>query len=312
MTDPIVMPAEPALPSVARPSGRATAMIVFSACCFGSIPVIITLATRSGAGLTDLLAWRYLVAAVLLVLVGGGVSPLRQPIGRAALMLVLAGGGQAAVAVLSLSALAYIPAATLTFLFYSYPAWLAIISALRGTERLTVRRVGALLLSLAGLALMVGMPGAGGLNPVGVLLALSSAFVYALYIPTLDWLGRGLAPAVVAAYAAGGAAVILTVMAGLQGGLSLRFAPAGWIAVLLLAVLCTVLAFLAFLRGLAMLGPVRTAITSTIEPFWAALLGSVVLRQHLGVRTLAGGLLIAAAVVILQLGHRALAPAPAA
>ena len=284
-------------------------MIVFSACCFGSIPVIITLATRTGAGLTDLLAWRYLIASAFLVIVGGGLAPLRQPVGRAAVMLVLAGGGQAAVAVLSLSALAYIPAATLTFLFYSYPGWLAIISALRGTERLTVRRVGALLLSLAGLALMVGMPGAGGLNPVGVLLAMSSAFVYALYIPTLDWLGRGVTPAVTAAYASGGAAVILTIMAMVHGGLALRFAPAGWAAVALLAVLCTVLAFLAFLRGLATLGPVRTAITSTIEPFWAALLGSVVLRQQLGARTLAGGLLIAAAVVILQLAHRSPAAA---
>ena len=306
------MPVESGPVSAPRHAGRATAMIVFSACCFGSIPVIITLATRTGAGLTDLLAWRYLIAAALLVVVGGGPAPLRQPARRAAVLLVLAGGGQAAVAVLSLSALAYIPAATLTFLFYSYPAWLAIISAVRGTERLTARRGCALLVSLAGLALMVGMPGTGGLSPVGVLLALSSAFVYALYIPTLDFLGRGLAPAVTAAYAAGGAAVILTAMAIWHGGLALHFAPAGWLAVLLLAVLCTVLAFLAFLRGLASLGPVRTAIVSTIEPFWAALLGSVVLRQHLGARTLAGGLLIAAAVVILQLGQRSLVPASSA
>ena len=166
-------------------------------------------------------------------------------------------------------------------------------------------RGGALLLSLVGLALMVGMPGAGGLHPIGVLLALSSALVYAIYIPTLDYLGRGLAPAVTAAYASGGAAVILTLIAFAHGGLAIHFAPAGWVAIALLAVLCTVLAFLAFLRGLASLGPVRTAIVSTVEPFWAALLGSVVLGQALGARTLGGGLLIAAAVIILQLGHRA-------
>ena len=81
---------------------------------------------------------------------------------------------------------------------------------------------------------------------------------------------------------------------------------------LILAVVSTVLAFLAFLRGLAEIGPVRTAIVSTIEPFWTALLGSVVLGQQIGTRTLAGGLLIAAAVILLQLGHRAtVAPVPA-
>jgi drug/metabolite transporter (DMT)-like permease len=287
-------------------------MILFSACCFGSIPTIITLAMRSGARLADLLAWRYLVASVLLVLVSGGPRRVRQSGRRMRSLLVLGGGGQAAVALVSLSALAYIPAATLTFLFYSYPAWVAVIAAVRGTEALTMRRVVALGLSLTGLALMIGMPGAGGLHPMGVVLALASALLYAIYIPLIDHLGAGLPPAVTATYASGGAAVILTAVALAGGGLAMHFAPIGWAAIALLAIVCTVLAFLAFLRGLATIGPVRTAIVSTVEPFWAALLGSVVLGQRLGPRTLAGGVLIAAAVVLLQLGHRELTPAPVA
>ena len=55
--------------------------------------------------------------------------------------------------------------------------------------------------------------------------------------------------------------------------------------------------------GLAVIGPVRTAIVSTIEPFWTALLGGLVLRQALGPRTLLGGVCIASAVVLLQLGQ---------
>jgi drug/metabolite transporter (DMT)-like permease len=69
-----------------------------------------------------------------------------------------------------------------------------------------------------------------------------------------------------------------------------------------LAVFSTVLAFVAFLRGLSEIGPVRTAIVSTVEPFWTALMGSVVLGQVIGPRTLVGGMLIATAVIVLQLG----------
>jgi drug/metabolite transporter (DMT)-like permease len=312
MTAPALDPAAAAAPGARRHAGRATALVAFSACCFGSIPILITLATRSGARLVDLLAWRYLVAAVLLVGVSGGAGPVRRA-GRGALpLLLLAGGGQAAISFVSLSALRYIPAATLTFLFYTYPAWVAVIAALRGAEPFTPRRAGALALSLAGIALMVGMPGAGGLHPLGVLLALSSALLYAAYIPTLDRLGRGLPAAVTSAFATGGAAIIFIAVAAGQGGLAVRFAPIGWTVIALLAVLCTVLAFIAFLRGLAAIGPVRTAIVSTIEPFWAALVGSVVLAQGIGPRTMVGGLFIAAAVVVLQLGPRAAAPVPAA
>ena len=280
-------------------------LVLFSACCFGSIPILITLATSSGARLVDVLTWRYLIAAALLVVVSGGVHSVLAPGRRAWTVIALAGGGQAVIAFVSLSALRYIPAATLTFLFYTYPAWVAVMAAVRGTERISRRGAIALAFSLAGIALMVGMPGAGGLHPVGAMLALTSALLYAAYIPLIDRLGRGMPPAVTSAYTTAGAGAILLVVAMMQGGLALRFAPIGWATVLILAVLSTVVAFLAFLRGLAEIGPVRTAIVSTIEPFWTALLGGIVLGQHVGPRTLLGGLLIAVAVILLQLGQRA-------
>jgi drug/metabolite transporter (DMT)-like permease len=289
----------------ARSTSRATLLVLFSACCFGSIPVLITVAIGSGARLIDALVWRYTIAALLLVLVSGGARAMRVPQGRAVPLLVLAGGGQAAIAFVSLSALRYIPAASLTFLFYTYPAWLAAISAFRGTERLTALRTTALVLSLAGLALMIGMPGTGGLHPIGVMLALLAALMYALYIPVINHLGRDLPPAVTSSYAAAGAAVTLILASLLRDGPHVDLSGLAWLAIGLLAVVCTVLAFIAFLRGLAVIGPVRTAIVSTVEPFWTALLGSIVLGQQLGPRTFGGGMLIAAAVIIIQLGHRA-------
>jgi drug/metabolite transporter (DMT)-like permease len=58
--------------------------------------------------------------------------------------------------------------------------------------------------------------------------------------------------------------------------------------------------FLGFLAGLRVLGPVRTAITSTVEPFWTTLLGVVMLGQGITVGTVVGGLGIMGAVLLLQ------------
>ena len=297
--------------SVVEPAGaeranvtRATLLVLFSACCFGSIPILISLATRSGATLIDVLAWRYALGAVVLVIASGGLAPVRRTGRRALPLLVLAGGGQAAIAFVSLSALRYIPAATLTFLFYTYPAWVTLMAAMRGAERLTAARAAALALSLAGIALMVGLPGSGGLHPLGALLALCSALLYAIYIPMIGRLGEGLPPAVTSVFASGGAALVLIVAALTQGGLALHFAPVAWLSIALMAVLSTALAFIAFLRGLAVIGPVRTAIVSTIEPFWTVLLASLVLGQLLGARVIGGGVLIAGAVILLQVSAR--------
>ena len=285
--------------------GRATALVAFSACCFGSIAILVTLATREGARLSELLAWRFLIAATLLAIVAGGPSVVRREARRGLPLVVLAGGGQAAIGGLSLGALRYIPAATMIFLFYTYPAWVTVISAVRGKETLTGRRLLALVLSLAGIAVMVGLPGTGtsSVATPGVLLALAGALLYALYIPMINHLGRDLSPALTATYATTGAGLILTIAAAVSGGFAIQPASV-WLMIVVLAVVCTVVAFTFFLRGLAALGPVRTAIVSTVEPFWGAFLGSVVLGQPLSARTLIGGILVAAAVVILNLPQR--------
>jgi drug/metabolite transporter (DMT)-like permease len=282
---------------------RATALVAFGACCFGSIGVLTVLATRAGTSLHTVLAGRYLLGALLLGVAMFGAR-LRLAPRHAAAALLLGGGGQAAVAGLSLSSLAYIPAATLGFLFYTYPAWVAVFAVVRGSEHVDRRRVIALALSLAGIVVMVGSPWAAPMPLPGVLLALGSAVIYALYIPLIDRLQQGTTPAVVSAYISLGAGVIFAALAAIGGTLTLDLPAVSWLAIAILAAVCTALAFIVFLRGLAVLGPVRSAIVSTVEPFWTAVLGALVLSQPITPATIAGGALIAAAVLLLQLKRK--------
>jgi drug/metabolite transporter (DMT)-like permease len=62
----------------------------------------------------------------------------------------------------------------------------------------------------------------------------------------------------------------------------------------------TVIAFSALIKGLSVLGPVRTAIIATVEPFFTAILGVTILGNELTVTVLIGGVFIAAAVLVIQ------------
>jgi drug/metabolite transporter (DMT)-like permease len=300
--------------STKRSQAAGTALIALSACCFGSITILVTLAIRAGAPLLSVLAWRFLLGAGMLILLAGGIGALRAAHGRYARLIILGGGGQATIAFTSLYALRYIPIATLVFLFYTYPAWIALFAVLRGAERVGPLKVVAIALSLGGIALMVGAPSTGTLNPVGVILALAAALMYAFYVPILGKLGGDAPSRVVASLVAvGGGIAFVAVGLGaalLPGApreelaLTFALAPTAWAMIATLAIVSTALAFVAFLSGLAVLGPVRTAIVSTIEPFWASLLGAIVLHQPLGWPTLAGGGAIAGAVLMLQLPQR--------
>jgi drug/metabolite transporter (DMT)-like permease len=286
----------------ARERALATLTLVGAALGFASITIFTLLATATGAPLLTVLFFRYAIAAVILFPVGGIGRVLRLPGRRIAALAVVAGIGQAGVSWLSLSALAYIPAATLVFLFYTYASWIAIIAAVRGTERIDRLRAAALTLSFFGVVLMVGMPGSGTLHPAGAGLALASALLYAIYVQVVSGLQRGLTPAVTSAWITVGVAVIFCAVGLAAGELTFRLNVVAWTNIVAIASLATAVPFLLFLRGLSILGPVRTAIVSTIEPFFVTILAALVLHQPVTLAAVAGGVLIAIAVLIL---HRA-------
>ena len=270
-----------------------------AACCFGSISPLTLTALSAGASLPSLITWRYLIAAPLLLAVAGGAA-FRQNRRVTIRLAVLGGGGQAIVTGLTLYALRWVPAATEAFLFYTFPAWVAIFAAVRGTERLTRDRVVALVLSLVGIGVMVGTPGAAALDPIGVLFVLTAAVVYALYIPMIDSLRHQTSSTITAAWISTGASVAFATWAAIDGSLTQPMPLTAWGVALVLALLCTVVAFSLLLRGLATLGPVRTAIVATVEPFWTSVLAALMVSQPMTAGTIVGGVLIAVAVLLLQ------------
>jgi drug/metabolite transporter (DMT)-like permease len=212
---------------------------------------------------------------------------------------------------LSLSALEWLPAASLGFLFYTYPAWVAIFAALAGTERLTPIRIVALAAALAGITLMVGAPWDLALPLNGVLRALGAAVIYALYVPLLHRLRGPLDASTASAFIIAGAAVAFVIAAVSQRALVSTMTPLTWGLALFLAAYCTVVAFVTFLKGLAVLGPVRSAILSTAEPFFTAAFAALILSQPLGPSTIAGGACIVVAILLLQRATPAIPDAPA-
>jgi len=67
-----------------------------------------------------------------------------------------------------------------------------------------------------------------------------------------------------------------------------------------LALVSTVIAFVSLIAGLRILGPLRTSIIGTTEPFFTAVLGIVLLRERPTLATFVGGAMIAGAVLLLQ------------
>ena len=286
--------------SEAATRGFATLTLVGAAFGFSTITIFTALLGGAGIPLLTAMAGRYVFASLVLIPAAGGFAAMRLPRRRQLELAGIGGMGQAVIAFLSLSALEFIPAATLVFLFYTFPVFVALRAAWLGTERLTGTRIFSLALSFAGIGVMVGWPGAGGLHPLGALLALSGAIVYALFIPLIDQLRTGVSAVVSTAWVSIGAMTIFLLAGLVANQLVLPSTVLPWTWLVGLGTLSTAIAFTLFLRGLQVVGPVQTAIVTTAEPFFVSAMGALFLGQPIELRTIVGGSLIAIAVLNLQ------------
>jgi drug/metabolite transporter (DMT)-like permease len=292
-----------------KPARRAAAGILFvaaSALAFGALPIFARVAYASGVDASTLLLLRFSVAAAVMWAVVA-MRRSRLPRGRGLVALVAMGAlGYAGQAFCYFTALTLASAGLTALLLYLYPALVAILSRVVFRQPLSTAQAGAVALALAGTALTIGPLGEG--RPLGILLALLAALIYAVYIMTGSRLPPDVGSAASTAIITSSAAVVYGAIAVVHG-VRLPSAPAGWFAVVAIALLGTVLAIAFFLAGLSRLGPVRASTYSTLEPVFTVALAALLLGERVTLLRALGGALILAAVLVLA---RARAGAPAA
>src|SRR4051794_13241432 len=249
-------------------------MCIASAVAFGAMGIFGKLAYGEGATVGTLLAVRFALAAALFwVLVAAtGAAPEVRRLRRAG-----AGGALALGAVgYSLQAGAYFPALRrldASLLLYTFPAMVTVAEIALRRERASARTGGALALASAGLALVLAGAGPGAFDPVGAALGLGAALVYTAYILSSARVAERVAPLVLSALVATGAAATLTVAGIADGSLQLgrvTGAGFGWLAAI--ALVSTVGAVSLFFAGLRRVGATRASILSTAEPLTAVVL----------------------------------------
>jgi drug/metabolite transporter (DMT)-like permease len=277
-------------------------LCVLSAAAFGSLAIFGKQAYAGGLGVVGVLAIRFALAAPLLV--GLALAARRSlRVGRpAALRLLALGGvGYAIQATLFFNALTRIPAGMAALLLYLYPALVTAGAVALGRSRLDRATVAGLALSLAGIALVLGLPGER-LDAVGVALGLASACWYTCYILVGEYLLRGVDPLAASAYVSTGAACSFLAAVVVVGGRGLvGAAPSAYAAGAAMAVVGTALAIAAFLAGMARVGSAWASIASSFEPVCTVALGVAVLGDRLGPGKLVGGAAVVAGAVLLPL-----------
>src|SRR5262249_30572045 len=138
--------------------------------------------------------------------------------------------------------------------------------------------------------------------------SLGSAMVYTCYILVGDRVVADAPPVPLTALVCTGAFVSCTTFTIVREGTSLAITRAGWSWLVVLVLVCTVGAILLFFAGLSRVGPTLASLLSIVEPVVTVVSAALVFGERLSPAQYAGGALVLAAVVLVQLPGRSRRP----
>lgn len=277
-------------------------LCLLSAAAFSSSTIFGRIALQDGVNVMTLLALRYGGAVFLF---WGLVYLARQRLPNGEAMLRILGLGAvllAGQAALFYSALERLDAGLTVLLLYTFPAMVAVGAVVIGREPPSRRKAGAVLVATLGAGLvLLGDAHLRG-DGLGVTLGLASALTAAAWVLVSDRVLQGVSSLVVSALVSTGAALALWAVGLALGAIELSIGPVGWGAIVGTILISTVLAISTSMAGIVRVGPTVTSVLLTAEVPLAVTWATLLLGEELQRVQVLGGILIVAAVLLLQAG----------
>lgn len=283
-----------------RQQVQGVALCLASALSFSLLPFLANAAYAAGVSLSQLLLIRFVVAAAVLWAIVAVRRPSLPSRGLAVVGLVLGGVGYATQSALYFAALPYNGPSLTTLLLYTFPVIVFVVLLARRKERATPGRVLALILALAGVAVVLSGTGSADLHPLGIALGLGTAIAYATYILVGEAVDDAMDRILLSAYVCTGAAATYLVVNVVAGRPTFDFTPVGWWWAGALGLVATAFALTAFFAGMRLIGAASASIISCVEPVATVLIGVTLFSDRLGSLQLLGALAVVTAVVLLQ------------
>lgn len=270
-------------------------LIAISAASFGTLAIFGRFAYEDGMDIYTVLFLRFGLSASFMTVI---LILRREHFPRGSILAQLVGMGALGYVGQSfsyLTAIKYASAGLVALLLYLYPIFVAILSVIFLHEKPTRVKTIALAIAFIGTLLTVGP--AGG-QWTGILLAITAALIYSIYIIVGTNVMKHVSAVQSSTVIFASAGVVYGLLTFINGA-HFPAGSSGWLTMLGIIVVSTIIPVVTFLAGLERVGPTNAAMLSTLEPVVTVLLAAWLFGEKLLPIVLLGGGLILAAVVLL-------------
>ena len=285
-----------------NPNSLGVALIIVSSIGFGLAPTFATFSYRNGGNAVGTLLARFTVATLLMLIVrkiSGRQAKWPRPLLFGQLFL-LGALGYFTATILYFTAIQNIDSGLAITIFYCNPVIVVLLSWWLLGNKPSRIIVWCLVSTLIGVAIAAGQ--VGNADTISVILVLIVAVEYAFYmiisskvLPKVD-LFTGVT---IVMFGAASSFAIYALFAPSSVEVIFPNAINGWVSVLMLAVVATVIPTATLYAGMNLIGTGKTAVIQTFEPVASILAGVFFLSEPLTVPRVIGATFVIGAVGVL-------------
>ena len=285
-----------------NPNSLGVALIIVSSIGFGLAPTFATFSYRNGGNAVGTLLARFTVATLLMLIVrkiSGRQAKWPRPLLFGKLFL-LGALGYFTATILYFTAIQNIDSGLAITIFYCNPVIVVLLSWWLLGNKPSRIIVWCLVSTLIGVAIAAGQ--VGNADTISVILVLIVAVEYAFYmiisskvLPKVD-LFTGVT---IVMFGAASSFAIYALFAPSSVEVIFPNAINGWVSVLMLAVVATVIPTATLYAGMNLIGTGKTAVIQTFEPVASILAGVIFLSEPLTLPRIIGATFVIGAVGVL-------------
>lgn len=275
------------------------AFAIISSATFGLIPLFSIPLLSRGVGSPTILCYRFMLAAaamaVVMLLTRRKFKIEFNKLGIVAILSVL----YASTAILLIESYDYIPSGIATTIHFLYPLAVTLTMSWLFGEQTSIATYIAVVVSLVGVGLLAWGNHTEGDFHRGVTLALLTVVTYAAYIiGVMRSRASSVDSLVLTFYVLLIGAMLFFVYALATTGIEAVHHWSDWRDLVMLALVCTVLSDYTLILAIKRIGSTLTSILGSMEPLTAVIVGVVYFGEQFDTTSVAGLILIVAAVVL--------------
>ncbi len=279
------------------------ALVVLSTGAIAVVPSLAKLAYDGGSDALTVIAGRCVATAAVCFLVTIILGrPLRIP-GRSLAFSLGLGLLYAAHLYGLLGAVMYLPVNMVILIYFLHPLIIRVIAICAGHEKASALRLGALVGGVIGLGLAVGFS-REGLSGMGIALAFMAALMAAVVIAGSSLAMRNSDSLAVTSYMMLSAALCLAVFSLVQSDMKLPVTAEGWLGFGGVAIAYTI-GTLTFFGAIPLLGAVRAAMITNLEPMLGILFAMLILGERMSLIQVTGIAMVIASIFAMEMARPA-------